>query len=199
MQNQGRNRGTPEAHRAFPTTVAKAIAHGTSADLADRSCQREFELFRVEGSSHHRELLLGNRQLSGNLCPLLHLCLCADGAEDLVGFGRRERVAERRGQEIPQVSRVILGLIDMTAPMRRRAGQVGSGAAFSPFADLSDHDLDDVAGALHQAKRATNAVTLLSRERDREVEMTRDPLSRSVPPTGIEPATFGTGNQRSIP
>lgn len=29
--------------------------------------------------------------------------------------------------------------------------------------------------------------------------MTLDPLSPLVPPTGIEPATFGTGNQRSIP
>jgi integrase len=47
-------------------------------------------------------------------------------------------------------------------------GHASAAMTLDVYADLFDDDLDAVAAALDRAKRATDVVKVLSRERDRE-------------------------------
>lgn len=53
--------------------------------------------------------------------------------------------------------------------VQRMLGHASAAMTLDVYADLFDDDLDGVAIALDQAKRATDVVTVLSRERDRKV------------------------------
>jgi integrase len=53
--------------------------------------------------------------------------------------------------------------------VQRMLGHASAAMTLDVYADLFDDDLDAVAAALDQAKRSADVVTVLSRERDREV------------------------------
>ncbi|MBW9109998.1 integrase [Microbacterium trichothecenolyticum] len=52
--------------------------------------------------------------------------------------------------------------------VQRMLGHASAAMTLDVYADLFDDDLDAVAAALDRAKRATDVVKVLSRERDRE-------------------------------